>query len=140
MKKIILISLFLFIFTSCSTNECEERPKVFKSGISFLFPKQFGRAFRIKAEIIERPRTYYARNYNKTPFYLKVIEVEGEPLVEPIISELKTSVKDNFEFGEIKDFHVYERLREVGYPRIGDLPVKTNLHYRNQLVEIKEEP
>jgi len=81
--KVIAFFVSLWILNlSCFGQECV-RPRV---------ASEFGKPVIVTCEFVTKPNTYYAQNWIKEPFTLKVITVNGQTLREAVLIEYNLKV------------------------------------------------
>lgn len=107
--------------------------------VEFKFPNQFGSDFEFTAEIMEKPNTFYAQRILNNTFMLRIIAVEGSKLQSPILIEPSNASIVDLKIGSTQTLRGYEQLQQMGQPRLrGKHPPKMDLHYRNEIVILKQ--
>jgi hypothetical protein len=79
---------------------------------------EFGKPITIRAEFVAKPNTYYDQNIVSEPYSLKVVEVEGRELKQPVLIEYRfhrfqigKRERDQIERpGIMQTFEAYESL------------------------------
>jgi len=108
MKKINLICILVIYFSSfCFASDYS---------IKSLLGIPFGEICVIKAELVDKPNTYYAQNISHAEYYLKVHEINNRKLSEPLIVEPEY---DHLKFEKNKFYilKAYETIQSQNEPR-----------------------
>jgi hypothetical protein len=104
------------------------------NSIQSLLGIPFGQICTIKAEFVDKPDTYYAQNMSQAEYYLKVIEINGKVLAEPLIAE-PVCESGKFEKGKVYTLKAYEKINSEGEPvEWSDVAQQFNYSIRNKIV------
>jgi hypothetical protein len=104
------------------------------NSVQSLLGVPFGQICTIKAEFIDKPNDYYAQNMSRAEYYLKIIEIDGKVLPEPLIAE---PVYENgkYEKEKVYTLKAYETINSEGEPvDWSDVAQQFNYSIRNKVV------
>ncbi len=91
---------------------------IYKSdnSIRSLLGVPFGNICTIKANFIDKPNTYYAQNVAKAEYYLKIVEINNNKLLTPLVIE---PIYQNIKIDKNKMYTLkaYEIVTTMGEPR-----------------------
>ena len=106
-KRLFLVCVLLLLSASLGFAQT--------NSIQSLLGVAFGQVCTLRGEFVDKPRTYYAQNVSQAEYYLKIIEINGQALSEPLVVE---PVCEGFkpEPGKMIRLKAYEKVESQNEP------------------------